>query len=86
MRNWILGALILAAAAVMAYAGGTVTHFATLTYTIPGGPSWSDSGDLVGMHSMPSPVPGYSLIVFDFTDHSTVFHLDEGNTNLTFSR
>lgn len=81
MRTTIL-ALVFVLVASLAWAG-TTTHFATLTYTIPGGPSWSDSGNLVGMHTMQSPIPGYQLIVFDFTDHSDVFHLDEGNTNLT---
>lgn len=82
MKNWILGGLILLAAAVMAFAG-TAPHTATVTYTLANGTSWSDTGTLVGMHAMPSPIPGYTLIVFDFEGHQDVFHLDDGNVGLT---
>lgn len=81
MRLTIL-ALVLVAAASLAFAG-TTPHFATVTYTLESGQTWSDSGNLTGMHALPSSTPGYTIFVFDFDDHSDVFHLDGGGIGLT---
>lgn len=82
--KWTLCALVLVAVAALGWASGKPTHFATVTYTLESGQTWTDSGNLVSMHAMPSSVPGYNLIVFDFTDHSDVFHLDDGDVGLSF--
>lgn len=78
--------LAFAIVASLAWAGGKASHPVTVTYTLESGQTWSDSGDLVSMEIRPSPVPGYSLSIFNFTDHADVFHLDDGNVGLTFTK
>lgn len=77
--------LVLLVLAVPALAGVPAGGaFATLTFTPESGAQWVDSGIVRRFHSEPSPVPGYSIEVFEFPDHTDVFHLDAGTLDVAW--
>lgn len=79
--KYLLIALVLIATYSLAFAGVNGS-FATVTFTPPNGAPWIDSGIVQRVYNQPSPVKGYSIETVEFTDHSDVFHLDEGTVEI----